>query len=149
MGINNKLPWHISDDLRLFKKITTGHAILMGRKTFDSMGKALPNRFNIVMSRNTDLKLESAEVVQDLASAKDLAQAQGIKKLFIIGGAEMFSLWKNEITEYFVSHVDTEIDQADTFFPAELLEDFEINHRRIYSPSEKNDFGFGFTHYSR
>ncbi|MFM6954842.1 MAG: dihydrofolate reductase, partial [Sphingobacteriaceae bacterium] len=88
IGKNNQLLWHLPADLKHFKEITTGHPIIMGRKTYDSIGRVLPNRRNIVISRQTDLQIEGAEVATSLPDAISLVAHE--PKAFIIGGAEIF-----------------------------------------------------------
>ena len=86
IGINNSLPWHLSDDLKRFKAITTGHQIVMGRKTYESIGKPLPNRVNFVLTRSSDIKIDGVHVIRSLIEIPD-----SDKKTFIIGGGETVS----------------------------------------------------------
>jgi dihydrofolate reductase len=88
IGADNRLPWHLPDDLKYFKRLTTGHCVVMGRKTYDSIGKPLPNRRNIVISRRQGLSIEGAEVVHSLDEA--LSRCGSDEEIFIIGGAEIF-----------------------------------------------------------
>src|SRR5690242_6914236 len=91
IGVDNHLPWHIPEDLKRFKKITSGHPIIMGRKTFESIGKPLPNRTNIIISRNKDYRAEGTITCHSLADAIHWAsQAPGNEEIFIIGGGEIF-----------------------------------------------------------
>jgi len=88
IGINNTLPWHLPEDLAHFKRLTSGHPIIMGRKTFDSIGRALPNRRNIVISRNAEWQHEGVERAPSLQDA--LAMVSGVDDAFIIGGGQIF-----------------------------------------------------------
>ena len=88
IGKDNKLLWHLPADLKHFKEITSGHTILMGRKTFDSIGRPLPNRRNIVITRNADLSLEGVEIYNGLEQA--LAACRNEAEVFLIGGAEIY-----------------------------------------------------------
>jgi dihydrofolate reductase len=88
IGKDNQLPWHLPADLKYFKAVTTGHTVIMGRKTYDSMGKALPNRRNIVISRQKKLDLQDASLVHSLEEAISLCSSD--EEVFIIGGAEIF-----------------------------------------------------------
>ncbi|RZM29544.1 MAG: dihydrofolate reductase, partial [Pedobacter sp.] len=88
IGKDNQLLWHLPRDLKHFKTITSGHTVIMGRKTFDSVGKPLPNRRNIVITRNTELSIDGVEVVNDLKSALRLCAAE--EEVFIVGGAEIY-----------------------------------------------------------
>jgi dihydrofolate reductase len=94
IGVNNSMPWHLPGDFKYFKETTLGKPIIMGRKTWDSLGRPLPGRLNIVVSRQTDLKLEGAEVYSSLetavARAEEWALEQGAKELMLIGGAQLY-----------------------------------------------------------
>jgi dihydrofolate reductase len=113
IGVRNQLPWHLPEDLAHFKRLTTGHPIVMGRKTFDSIGRPLPNRRSIVITRDTAWRRDGVEVVHSLADAVRLA---GDEPAFVIGGAQVFA----EALQVVDTLVVTEIHEAfecDTFFP--------------------------------
>ena len=128
IGIDNKLPWHLPEDLAHFKRLTSGHTIIMGRKTFESIGRPLPKRRNVVVTRNPDWRHDGVEAVTSLDAAlalvrgQDQGQGRGqgqaaAESAFIIGGAQIFA----ESMALADAMVITEIDQAfecDTFFPA-------------------------------
>ncbi|MBR7783290.1 dihydrofolate reductase [Undibacterium luofuense] len=114
IGIQNALPWHLPEDLSHFKKTTSGHAILMGRKTFESIGRPLPNRRNIVITRNPDWKADGIEICHSLEEAKALVKEQ---TAYIIGGAEIY----RQAFDLADKMIITEIDQTfecDAFFPS-------------------------------
>ena len=90
IGVDNQLPWHLSADLKYFKATTMGKPILMGRKTFESIGRPLPGRTNIVMTRDKSWSANGVRVVHDIAAAKALASGEGAEELMIIGGAEIY-----------------------------------------------------------
>jgi dihydrofolate reductase len=116
IGADGGLPWHIPEDLKHFKRTTMGHAILMGRVTWDSIGRPLPGRHNIVISRNPDLTLKGADVVHSVEAAIALARAQGDNEPCIIGGATIYTAALPHVTTLHI----TEVDQAangDTYFP--------------------------------
>lgn len=113
IGGNNQLLWHISADLKLFKKITSGHAIVMGRKTYESIGRPLPNRQNIVITRNRELSLPGADVVESVDAAKAIAKGE---ELFIIGGGEIYSQAMSLADRIYLTRVWADY-KADTFFP--------------------------------
>lgn len=144
IGKNNQLLWHLPADLKHFKEITSGHPIIMGRKTYDSIGKPLPNRRNIVITRQKDLHIEGAEVVNSLAEAIDLVKDE--KLAFIIGGAEIFKASLPLVNQIHLTIVHHTFD-ADTFFPeinpAEWLELSKEEHQ----PDEKNAFPYTFITY--
>lgn len=117
IGIENRLPWHIPEDLKRFKQITLGHPIIMGRKTFESIGRPLPKRTNIVITRDREYRVEGAAVCHSFEEALDWARrSPGSDEIFVIGGAEIFKLalpvcWRLYLTEV---HWPFE---GDTFFP--------------------------------
>lgn len=121
IGVNNQLPWHLSDDLKHFKRITQHGVVVMGRKTYDSMGRALPNRVNWVLTRDTNWTAEGVNVAHSLDDL--LAQAaQDVKQLgqdavFIIGGAEIFKQTIDIADRLELTHVHLNV-QGDTFYPA-------------------------------
>ncbi|MBP9682722.1 MAG: dihydrofolate reductase [Bacteriovorax sp.] len=119
IGNENKLLWHISEDLKNFKKITNGKAIVMGRKTFESIGKALPNRKNIVLSRDPQLSAPGIEVISDPLMAFDIAldyEDGEESEMVIIGGEEIFKIYLPYVQKIYLSEVQYE-GPADAFFP--------------------------------
>ena len=117
IGRDNELLWHISEDLRFFKRTTLGCPVIMGRKTFESIGRALPKRVNIVVSRcfNT---AEEVAVAGSLEEAFRVAQETNLEKCFVIGGGQIYSQALPLVDRLIVTHVHTVIEDADTFFPA-------------------------------
>lgn len=119
IGLNNKLLWHISDDLKNFKKITTGKSVVMGRKTFESIGKALPGRKNIVLTHDQSLVIPNVEVITDPLMAFDVAldyDDSDESELVVIGGAEIFKIYLPFVQKIYLSEVDYH-GAADTYFP--------------------------------
>jgi dihydrofolate reductase len=112
IGINNKLPWHLSDDLKRFKSLTQGNQIVMGRKTFESIGRPLPNRDNIIITRDLNSKIEGVKIISKI---EDIPYSED-QKTFIIGGGEIYSQTINLCDELFITQINSEI-QGDTFFP--------------------------------
>lgn len=128
IGLNNKLLWHISDELKNFKKITTGKTIVMGRKTFESIGKPLPNRRNIVLTHDESLKIPGVDVITDPMMAFDLAldyNDSDESELAIIGGAEIFKLYLPYVQKIYLSEVDYQ-GPADTFFPELKSDEWKV-----------------------
>ena len=113
IGIRNTLPWKLPEDLAHFKRTTTGHPILMGRKTFESIGRPLPNRRNIVISRNPDWQHEGVETVASLQAALDLPDAADV---FVIGGAEIYRLALPLADRLIVTEIGQHFE-CDAFFP--------------------------------
>ena len=139
IGVNNTLPWRLPEDMAHFKRITSGHIVIMGRKTFDSIGRALPNRRNIVITRNLEWRHEGVETVPSLAAAIALLDGQAG---FIIGGAQIYA------EAIFVADcvIMTEIDHSfacDAFFPALDMNIWQQSERQEYH-SIANDFNYAF-----
>ncbi|KAA8486353.1 dihydrofolate reductase [Arcticibacter tournemirensis] len=140
IGKNNALPWHLPADLKYFKALTTGHTIIMGRKTFESIGKALPNRRNIVITRQ-DLKLSDAEVAHSLESAISLCNEDD--DVFVIGGAEIFRLALPKANRLFITLIHHEFD-TDTFLPEIERGTWKEVKREDKQPDDKNRFSYSF-----
>jgi dihydrofolate reductase len=115
IGIDNKMPWHIPEELKYFKKITMGKAIVMGRKTFESIGRALPGRLNIIVTRNEEYVTEGAEVYHDLQKAIERGK-EFSEEVVIIGGAEIFNLSMDIADRLYITIIRKEYE-GDTFFP--------------------------------
>ena len=133
IGKDNKLIWHISDDLKNFKKLTLGHHMLMGRKTYESIGKPLPGRSTIIMSRNPDYKAEGCEVVSSLDEAMEIARSAGDEELVICGGEEIYKNSLAQTKRFYLSFVDYD-GPADAYFPNYSTETLnvieEVNHEK-------------------
>ena len=114
IGINNELPWHISEDLKYFRKVTNGKTVLMGRKTFESIGRPLPNRRNIVLTRDPHFAHEGIEVVHSIKEALELCHAE--ENMFIIGGGEIYAAFLPYADYLYITLVDKVIE-GDTSFP--------------------------------
>jgi dihydrofolate reductase len=142
IGKNNQLLWHLPADLKHFKTITSGHTVIMGRKTFDSVGKPLPNRRNIVVTRQTDLELDGVEVVNSLDKAMELCQNEA--QVFIIGGAEIYRQALPLTTKIELTRVHQEFD-ADTFFPEIDLTTWEEVWKEDHLPDEKNKYAYTYS----
>ncbi len=122
IGIDNTLPWRLPEDLAHFKRLTTGHAIIMGRKTFDSIGRALPNRRNIVITRNGDWRHEGVEAVTSIEAARRLVA--GDAQAFIIGGANIYEQSLGLADEVVLTRIGRKF-QCDAFFPALPSEEWQ------------------------
>lgn len=114
IGRNNALPWHLTEDLQLFKKRTLGHAVVMGRKTFESIGRPLPGRRNIVVTRNEDWRSDGVEVAHSLRAA--LALVDGGEEVFVIGGAQLYAAALPGATRIYLTEVHADVP-GDTLFP--------------------------------
>ena len=146
IGKDNKLIWRLSDDLKHFKELTKGHFVIMGRKTFESMPKALPNRTNVIITRKTDYKAENAIVVNSLEKALKVAESDN--QPFVIGGGEIYKLSMEIADRIELTRVHTSIE-GDTSFPEINLEKWQEvkNEKRL--KDEKNEYDFSFLRYDK
>lgn len=117
IGKHGKLPWYIPDELKRFKQITMGHPIIMGRKTHESIGKALPGRDNIVITRDENYQAEGCIVVHSLDEAINVAKEKDSQEIFIIGGGEIYKQAMPLVDKLYLTTVQEEIEDADVFFP--------------------------------
>lgn len=145
IGKDNKLLWKLSGDMKMFKELTSNNIVIMGRKTFDSLGKALPNRINMVITRNKYFYCEDVICVGNINKAIELAREYG-KDAFIIGGGEIYSQALVYADEMIITKVDCVLD-ADTFFP--IIDDtkWKIASSVSHAKDEKNEYDFDVVHY--
>ena len=146
LGKDNKLIWHLPSDLKRFKKVTSSHAIIMGRKTFESLGKALPNRTNIVISRNPNYIAKDCTLVHSLQEALNLTKNDD--NAFILGGAEIYKQaidLADKLDLTFVHHSF----EADAFFPEIDKEIWKESSRVFCKADEKNKYDFSFVTFHR
>ena len=141
IGLNGSMPWYLSDDLKNFKKLTSGHPVIMGRKTFDSIGKALPNRLNFVItSKSENIRVYDVCAVKNLEQAIKKA-ALTDKEIFIIGGASIYRQSLDIADKLIITHVDYE-GEADTFMPDIDWKQWQVVDKQGFKKEEKNDFDF-------
>ena len=144
IGVNNTLPWHLSEDLKHFKFLTVGHTIIMGRKTYDSIGRALPNRRNIVISRNIEISCEGAEVVHSIENAFSISKNDG--EVFVIGGSNIYEQALHLVDHLYITEIKKSF-LGDAFFP-------EIN-KSIWVETSREDhiandgLEFSFVNYQK
>jgi dihydrofolate reductase len=144
IGVNNTLPWRLPEDLAHFKRVTSGHPIVMGRKTFDSIGRPLPNRRNIVVTRNPAWRHEGVDAATSLADAVALA---GEDKVFIIGGAQIFAESMDIADQMIVTEIEHTFE-CDTFFPRLEPGAWRETAREAHH-SDANGFDYSFVTYQR
>jgi len=142
IGIDGQLPWHLPADLKHFKNISWGMPILMGSNTYESIGKALPGRINIVLSRQVDKNIAGVEVAQNTEEAAQIAKKNGCKEIYIIGGAQVYESCIKLVDTIHLTRVHT-IVQADTFFPA-LDTRWEQTEGKHFAADEKHGYSFTF-----
>jgi len=141
LGKNNELVWHLPDDFKRFKNLTSGHYIIMGRKTFESFPKPLPHRTHVVITRDTTYKKEGIVVVHSLDEA--LIKASRDEQPFIIGGGEIYKLGLEISDKIELTRVHGTFD-ADTFFPKIPQEEWELAHEVFHEKDEKHNFAFTY-----
>ena len=146
IGRSNQLLWHISEDLRFFKRTTLGCPIIMGRKTFESIGRALPKRVNIVVSRGFNTAEEVA-VAASLEDAFKVAQETNLEKCFVIGGGQIYAQALPLVDRLVVTHVHTIIEDADTFFPQIDADVWQVAQRSELLHDEESGYDFEFVEY--
>ncbi len=129
IGINNTLPWHLPEDLKRFRALTTGHHIVMGRKTYESLGRLLPNRVTVIVTRNKSYKVEGALIAHSLQEAVKLCKNDD--EVFIIGGAELYKEGLKVAQQLYVTEVDLDV-QGDAFFPEFDLQDWQETSREAH-----------------
>ncbi|WP_317898800.1 dihydrofolate reductase [Aurantibacillus circumpalustris] len=145
IGINNQLLCHLPADLKFFKATTMGCPIIMGRKTYESIGRLLPGRKNIVITRSSDYKIEGAEIYHSVEAAIKSCTEE---KVFIIGGAEIFKQTLPQITEVFRTSIQHSFE-ADAWFPELKNSDFKMVWEECHAADEKNKFDYCFQKWER
>ncbi|RYY34947.1 MAG: dihydrofolate reductase [Sphingobacteriaceae bacterium] len=140
IGKNNQLLWHMPHDLKHFKETTSGQTVIMGRKTFDSVGKPLPRRRNIVITRQ-EIAIEGCEVVQSINDAIDLCKDE--EEVFIVGGAEIYRQSMDITNRIYLTIIHHDFE-ADTFFPEIDYAEWKETAREDYKADEKNPYPYSF-----
>ncbi len=141
IGYENRLPWRLSTDLKRFKRLTMGHHLIMGRKTYESIGQVLPGRRMVVMTRRADMEVDGVDVVSSLAGALDLANRRGDDEAFIGGGSEIYELALPHTDRIYLTRVHADANMPiDVFFPEfDMIEWVEISSEKIEA-DETNQF---------
>lgn len=139
IGRDNQMPWKISADLQFFKRVTMGHPVIMGRKTWESIGRPLPGRRNIVVTRNQDLVLSGAEVVYSLDEA--LSSLSGFSRVFVIGGEQLFKQAFDKADRLYITEIDLDVEGGDTFFEVPNETAWKEVER---TPGSEGDITFNF-----
>lgn len=142
LGKDNDLLWHLPDDFKRFKQLTTGHHIIMGRKTFESFPKPLPNRIHLVITRNATYKKEGAVVVNSIEEALKIAEND--PQPFIIGGGEIFKLGLPLSEKIELTRVHATFEDADTFFPIFSEEEWQLISKTEHAKDERHAFSFTY-----
>lgn len=148
IGKDNKLLCHLPDDLKFFKQQTMGHPVIMGRKTFESIGKPLPGRLNIVITRNTDFSVPGVKVMHSVEECVAHLSELKDEKIYIIGGAEIYRQMMPHTDELLVTLIHHQFE-ADTFFPEIKLDEFKLTWSEPHHKDEKHPYDFTFQRYER
>ena len=143
IGNNNELIWKLSSDLKRFKELTTGHPVVMGRKTYESIGRPLPNRRNIIITRNLEYSVDGCEIVSSLEEALLLTN----NDCFIIGGGEIYNQSIELADKIYLTLVHKDFE-GDTTFP-ELGKEWAKMERKDFEADEKNEYNYSFIEYDR
>ena len=148
IGKENKLIWHLPEDLKHFKELTTGHTIIMGRKTFESLGRALPNRKHVVFSQNPDFKVddENVEIVHSMLQIQEYIENE--EENFVIGGAMIYNLLMPYVTKLYVTQINKDFE-GDTFFPKIDENVWKEVSREKGLKNEENNLDYEFIIYKR
>jgi dihydrofolate reductase len=143
IGKDNQIPWYLPADLAYFKRRTLGHCIIMGRKSFRSIGRPLPGRTNIVVTRDPYFQADGVVVVHSVREALEYARAQGETEAFIIGGGEIYRQSMADLDRIYLTEVNLE-PEGDVTFPAIDPAEWQETWREAHEPDEKNAFGYVF-----
>lgn len=149
IGKGNALPWHLSDDLKRFKTLTLGKPLLMGRKTAESLGRVLPGRTNLVLTRSNRVPFAGMQAVETLEQALFVAELEQAGELCVIGGGEVFALALPRAQRMHLTFVDTVVDGADAFFPRFDPGDWRETSREAHPADARNEFAFAFADFER
>lgn len=146
IGRDNALPWRLADDLRRFKSLTAGKPMLMGRKTAEALGRALPGRRNLVLTRGVSVPHPGMEAVASVEQALQVADAD---ELMVIGGGEVYALTLPLASTLHLTFVDTEVACADAFFPAFDRSQWKVTFREPHARDDRNEHAFEYIDYRR
>lgn len=152
IGRDNKLPWYLPNDLKYFKQVTSGKPVIMGRKTYDSIGRPLPNRTNIIITRDTGFTAEGCQVVHSLDDALAVAQAQGVvnggDEVIVMGGAQIYAEALPRVDRLYVTLVHAEV-AGDAVFPAIDFAGWQQQSREDFAAEGPNPYDYSFIIYDR
>lgn len=149
IGRAGQLPWHLPADFKFFKEKTKGKPVIMGRHTFDSLGRPLKDRLNIVLSHHLDRAPEGTLLCRDLPEALALAQANGFHEACAIGGVSVFAQAAKQASTLYITRVHTRVPDADTFFPEIDMQPFDLLWEEAHPADERHQFPFTFQRWER
>jgi len=148
IGKDNALIWHLPDDLKRFKRITTGHTIIMGRKTFESLGRVLPNRHHIILCNDAQMNIdnENVEILEDISMLDKYVKDED--EHFVIGGATMYKLLMPLCTKMYITEIDKDFE-GDVSFPEIDLNEWKVTEKEEGPVDDENDFKYEYVTYER
>lgn len=148
IGKDNGLIWHIPDDLKRFKRLTTNHTIIMGRKTFESLGRVLPNRYHIVLSKNKDINIndKNVEIVSDISLLDRYINDE--KEHFVIGGETIYRLFMPYVKKMYITEIEKDFE-GDVSFPSIDMNIWKVTEEEEGPASEENNFKYKYVTYER
>ena len=150
IGRGNALPWRLPDDLKRFKALTLGKPLLMGRKTAESLGRALPGRHNLVLTRSGQVPFDGMQAVRSIEEASAIADTDDAPELCVIGGGEVYVACLPRAERMHLTHVDTVVSDADTFFPAfQPSSSWDVVGREAHAADARHAHPFEFVDYHR
>lgn len=144
IGKDNDIPWYLPADLKYFKKTTLNHHIVMGRKCFESIGRPLPKRTNVVLSRNPFYIVSNCLVCRSVEEALAVAHKHGEEEVFIIGGGKIYEQTKGLWDKLYITEVDVDIPDADVFFPELDASEWQTIHEQAHLSDDKNPHNYCF-----
>lgn len=148
IGKDNQIPWHLPADLKYFKKTTTGHHILMGRNCFESIGRALPKRTNVIITRDMFYAVSNCLIAHSVGEALSIAEANGEEEAFIIGGGQIYEQTIDLWDKLYLTEVDLEVE-GDVFFPQIDMSEWKLSKKQDCLKDEKNTHNYSFRQYER
>ena len=148
IGKDNQLLWHLPEDLKRFKRFTTGHNIIMGRKTFESLGRVLPNRHHIILCNDMEMNIDNpdVEVLEDISMLDKYINSE--EESFVIGGATMYKLLMPYAQKMYITEIDKDFD-GDVYFPEISLDEWKVTEREKGPKDDENDFEYEYVTYER
>ena len=148
IGKDNALIWHLPEDLKRFKKLTTGHTIIMGRKTFESLGRVLPNRHHIILCNDAEMQIddENVEILEDISMLDKYVKDE--EEHFVIGGATMYRLLMPMCSKMYITEINQDFE-GDVSFPEINMNEWNVTEREKGLKDEKNPFDYEYVTYER
>lgn len=148
IGFEGDMPWKLSADLKRFKRLTMGHHLIMGRNTYESIGRLLPGRTTIIMTRNAEYFAEGALIAGDLQQALALAKEAGDEEAFVVGGGQVYQHALPQAQRIYATRIHTELS-GDTFFPEVDWGQWQLIESTKHPPDSKNEYAYSFEDYER